>query len=184
MSEALEELKLQCESTIDFFRSELVKTKTGRASSGLLEGVQVDYYGAQTPLSQLGLINVAEARLLTVQVYDASVVESVEKAIHQADLGLNPSRDGNLIRVPIPPLTEERRKEIVKRLHKQGEEMKVTVRNHRRAAIDNLQKAKKDGEISEDDLNSLKKDVQVITDKYVAQVDELLQKKEAEVMEV
>ena len=180
----LEELKSQCESTIEFFRGELTKTKTGRASTGLLEGITVDYYGAPTPLVQLGLINVAEARLLTVQVYDAGAVDSVEKAIHQADLGLNPSREGNMIRVPIPPLTEERRKEIVKRLHKQGEEMKVTVRNHRRSAIDELQKQKKDGDISEDDLNSLKKEVQAITDTFVAQIDDLLTKKESEIMEV
>ncbi|MCB0331778.1 MAG: ribosome recycling factor, partial [Bdellovibrionales bacterium] len=163
-SDALDELTLQCESTIDFFRSELTKTKTGRASTGILEGVMVDYYGAPTPLMQLGLINVAEARLLTVQVYDAGAVESVEKGILQADLGLNPSREGSLIRIPIPALTEERRKEIVKRLHKQGEEMKVTIRNHRRAALDVLQKEKKDGEISEDEFNGLKKEVQSITD--------------------
>ena len=177
-------MKLQCESTIEFFRSELTKTKTGRASTGLLEGISVDYYGSQTPLVQLGLINVAEARLLTVQVYDAGAVESVEKAIHQADLGLNPAREGNVIRVPIPPLTEERRKEIVKRLHKQAEDMKVTIRNHRRSAIDQLQKEKKDGELSEDDLKGLKKEVQTITDTFTSQVDELASKKEEEILEV
>jgi len=183
-SEELDAFTQECERTIEHFRAELQKTKTGRASTGILEGVMVDYYGTQTPLNSLGLINVAEARLLTIQVYDTGAVDAVEKAIHQSGLGLNPSRDGSLIRVPIPALTEERRKEIVKRLNKQGEEMKITIRNHRRAVIDILSKQKKEGDISEDDLNTLKKEVQGITDKYTAQVDELLQKKENEVLEV
>ncbi|MGA1190690.1 MAG: ribosome recycling factor [Bdellovibrionota bacterium] len=183
-SEELSAFTHECEKTIEHFRAELQKTKTGRASVGILDGVMVDYYGTQTPLVSIGLVNVAEARLLTIQVYDASAVESVEKAIHQSGLGLNPSRDGSLIRVPIPALTEERRKEIVKRLNKQGEEMKITIRNHRRAVLEILQKQKKEGDISEDDLNSLKKDVQAITDAHTAQIDELLQKKEAEVLEV
>ncbi|MCI5065630.1 ribosome recycling factor [bacterium] len=181
---ALQELRSLCDGTIEFYRAELAKTKTGRASTGLVEGILVDYYGTKTPLSQLALISVAEARMLGVQVYDAGAVDAVEKAIHQADLGLNPSRDGNFIRIPIPALTEERRKEIVKRLHKQAEEMKVAIRGHRRTAIDQLQKEKKDGSLSEDDLNSLKKDVQAVTDSYVSQVDELLSKKEEEILEV
>ena len=183
-NEEVGKLEESAKSTVDFFKSQLQKTKTGRASTGILEGVQVDYYGTSTPLMQLGLIAVAEPRLITVQVYDAGAIESVEKAIMQANLGLNPARDGNTIRVPIPALTEERRKEIVKRLGKQGEEMKVTVRNHRRAAIDELTKQKKDGDISEDDLGSLKKVIQTVTDKYVAQIDELLKEKEKEILEV
>ncbi|MCB0321041.1 MAG: ribosome recycling factor [Bdellovibrionales bacterium] len=173
-----------CESTIQFFRSELGKAKTGRANSGILEGVMVDYYGSPTPLQSLGMVAVAEARMLTVQVYDISAVENVEKAIRQADLGLNPAREGGLIRVPIPALTEDRRKEIVKRLHKNAEEMKVAIRNHRRTTLDHLALLKKDGELSEDALNGLKKTVQTVTDKFVARIDEMLKAKEAEVMEV
>lgn len=180
----ISELNKHCASTIDFFRSELGKMKTGRASPGILEGIMVDYYGSPTPLIQLGMIGVAEARLLTIQVYDGNAVESVDKAIRQSDLGLNPSRDGNLIRIPIPALTEERRKEIVKRLHKQAEEMKVTIRNHRRETLDKLADQKKSGEVSEDQLNSFKKEVQTITDKYTLQIDELLKVKEKEVLEV
>ena len=180
----IDQLESESKSTIEFFRAELQKMKTGRASSGLVEGIQVDYYGTQTPLMQLGLIAVAESRLLTVQVYDQGAIESIEKAIQQAGLGLNPSRDGNTIRIPIPALNEERRKEIVKHLHKQGEEMKIAIRNHRRGAIDDLSKMKKEGEVSEDELSGYKKEIQAITDTYVGQVDKLLQEKEKEVLEV
>ena len=178
------ELESSCEDTIEYLRTELSRMRTGRAHTGLLETISVDYYGAQTPLQQLGLISAPEARMLTVQVYDASAVDSVEKAIQQSELQLNPSRDGNLLRIPIPALTEERRKDLVKGLHKSAEEGKVAIRNHRRDAIDKAKKMEKEKEISEDDLSRSKDEIQKITDKYVKMVDELLAEKEKEMMEV
>jgi len=179
-----ENLKKNCEDTIEYLTIELGKMRSGRASSGLLETINVDYYGSSVPLKQLGLINAPEPRLLTVQVFDQGAVESVEKAIQTSDLGLNPARDGNLIRIAIPALTEERRKDLVKTLHKNAEEAKVAIRNHRREAIDELKKQEKDKSISEDEFNRGKDDVQKVTDSYIAQVDELLQSKEKEMMEV
>ena len=184
MKAELEELQRNCKETLEYLRLELSRLRTGRAQASLLEGLTVEYYGAPVPLQQLGLVNAPEARLLTIQVYDASAVESVEKAIQQADLGLNPARDGNLIRVAIPALTEDRRKELVKKLHKIAEEGKVSIRNHRRDAIDALKALEKDKEISEDDLSKGKEEVQKITDKYTKDVDVLLKEKEGEMMEV
>ena len=178
------DVKSNCEQSIEHFKTELSRMRSGRASTGLLEGIMVDYYGAQTPLIQLGMINAPEPRLVTVQVYDASAVESVEKAIQQADLGLNPSRDGNLVRVSIPALTEERRKELIKKLHALAEEARVAVRSHRRSAIDELKKQEKDKEISEDDSRREQESIQKTIDGYISQVDKLLEEKEKEMMEV
>jgi len=177
-------LQENCKSTIEYLVIELGKMRGGRASASILETVTVDYYGSSVPLKQLGLINAPEPRLLTVQVFDQGAVESVEKAIQTSDLGLNPSRDGNLIRINIPALTEERRKDLVKSLNKSAEEAKVAIRNHRREAIDELKKEEKDKSISEDDLNRGKDEVQKVTDNFIAQVDQLLQEKEKEMMEV
>lgn len=184
MEDVLNELTSNCEDTVEYFRAELSKMKTGRASAQLLDSVNVDYYGSQTPLNQLGLVNAPEPRLITVQVYDAGAMDSIEKAIQQADLGLNPARDGNLIRIPIPPLTEERRKELIKVLHKNAEEIRVTIRNHRRDAIENLKKMEKEKELSEDQLAKGKDEVQKIVDERIAKVDSLLEKKEQEMLEV
>ncbi len=180
----LGDLSDKCKETLEYLQTELSRIRSGRANTALLEGVQVDYYGSTVPLQQLGLISAPEARLLTIQVYDAGAVDSIEKAIQQADLGLNASRDGSLIRVPIPALTEERRKEFVKKLHKIAEEGKVAVRNHRRDAIDTLKKQEKDKDISEDDLAKGKDEVQKVTDTYTQEVDKLLAEKEKEMMEV
>ncbi len=179
-----QDLKAKCEATVEHFQREMGRMRSGRASTRLLEGIQVDYYGSQTPLIQLGMINAPEARLLTVQVYDMGAVEAVEKARQQAELGLNPSRSGNLLRINIPALTEERRKELVKKLHKLAEESRVAVRNHRRESIDELKKAEKDKEISEDDFHRGQESIQKVTDTYVAQIDKLLADKEKEMMEV
>lgn len=184
MSDSYNELKNSCTKTIEHFKKDLARVRSGRASTGLLEGIQVDYYGAQTPLVQLGLLNVPEPRQVTIQVYDQGAVEAVEKAIIQSDLGLNPSRDGNLIRINIPALTEDRRKELVKKLHKLAEDTRISLRNHRREAIDLLKKKQKDKEISEDDLHRGQDEIQKITDEHTAEVDVLLQAKEKEVMEV
>lgn len=170
--------------TVEHFRKDLTRIRTGRATTSLLDGIMVDYYGSQTPLIQLGMVNAPEPRMLTIQVYDASAVDGIEKAIKQSDLGLNPSREGNLIRLNIPPLTEERRKEIVKRLHKDGEEAKVTIRNHRREAMDLLKGQLKDKKVSEDDAKRGQDEIQKITDRYIADIDTALGVKEKEVMEV
>lgn len=184
MNGVLTELKDKCTETIDYLKIELSRIRSGRANTGLLESVHVDYYGSSVPLQQLGLISAPEARLLTIQVYDAQALDSIEKAIQQADLGLNASRDGTLIRVPVPALTEERRKELVKKLHKIAEEGKIAVRNHRRDAIDTLKKLEKDKTLSEDDLARGKDEVQKVTDTFTQEVDKLLAEKEKDMMEV
>lgn len=174
----------KCDKSVDHFKGELAKVRSGRASSAILEDVQVDYYGAKTPLKQLALLNAPEARLITVQVYDASATEAVDKAIRSADLGFNPNREGNLLRISVPALTEERRKDIVKSLGRMAEDARVALRNLRRDEIDRLKKMEKEKEISEDDLRRGQDEVQKVTDKFTAKVDELLQAKEKEVMEV
>ena len=178
---ALEE---NSKKTIEHFKKELGRMRTGRATSSMLDGIVVEYYGSQVPLIQLGMVNTPEPRLITVQVYDAGAVEAIEKAIQAAGLGLNPSRDGNLIRLPIPALTEERRKDLIKKLHKQGEENKVVLRNHRREAIDELKKQEKDKQISTDDVRRGQEQIQKIVDKGIADIDVLLQAKEKEMMEI
>lgn len=178
------ELKDKCEKTVEQFKKELGKMRSGRASASLIEGLKVDYYGSPVPLQQLGSISVPEPRMLTVQVFDASAADGIEKAILQSDLGLNPSRDGNLIRITVPALTEERRKQVIKQLHKEAEDFRVTVRNHRREAIDLLKKQQKNKEISEDDLRKAQESVQKVTDQHVAEIDKLLEEKEKEMMEV
>jgi ribosome recycling factor len=184
MVQSAKELEQRCKGTIEHFKKELARTRSGRASTGLLEGIHVDYYGASTPLQSLGLINTPEPRLITIQVYDGGAVDAVEKAIKQSELGLNPAREGNLIRLSIPPLTEDRRKEIIKRLHKVAEENKVAIRGHRREAIDHLKKREKSKEISEDDVRKGQEEVQKVTDRFIAEVDTLLAQKEREMMEV
>lgn len=178
------DIEEKCKKTVEHFKKELQRLRTGRASTSLLEGLMVDYYGTQTPLMSLGLLNAPEPRLLTIQVYDAGAIDSIEKSIRQSDLGLNPSRDGNLIRISIPTLTEDRRKELVKKLHKMTEEEKVAVRNHRREAIDTLKKQEKDKAISADDLRRGQDEVQKITDRYTAEIDKATAAKEKEIMEV
>ncbi len=184
MSAQFQNLKAECEKTVQHFKRDLGRLRTGRANSSLLEGVMVDYYGTQTPLIQLGMINAPEPRLITVQVYDRGAVEAVEKAIQQADLGLNPSRDGSLIRIAIPSLTEDRRKELIKKLHKMAEDTKVSLRNHRRDELDALKKQEKDKQISSDDLRRSTEEVQKIIDKHSSEVDQILSAKEKEMMEV
>jgi ribosome recycling factor len=184
MNPKFKELEQSCKKSIEHFRHEMGRMRTGRANTALLESLPVEYYGTMTPLQQLGLINAPEPRLLTVQVYDTSAVESVDKAIRGSNLGLNPSREGNVLRVPVPTLTEERRKDLVKTLHKMAEEAKVAIRNHRRDVIEVEKKAKKDGKISEDELRRETDEVQKITDKFTSEVDQALTAKEKEMMEV
>ena len=184
MSEVTNKLTADCEKSIEHFKQELSRARTGRANSSLLESLVVDYYGSKTPLQQLALINAPEPRQLTVQVYDAGAVDAVEKAIQQSGQGLNPARDGNIIRVHIPALTEERRKEIVKGLGKTAEESRVAVRTHRRDANDQIKKMKEANQLTEDDVKREESEVQKITDKFVAEVDSLLAVKEKEILAV
>jgi len=158
--------------------------RTGRASISLLEPITVDAYGGQMPLSQVGTVGVPEARMLTVQVWDKSLVKAVEKAILESGLGLNPAVDGQLIRVPIPPLTEERRVELTKVAGKYAEEARVAVRNVRRHAMDELKKAEKDGDISQDEQHDFGRQVQDLTDENIKKIDDALESKESEIMQV
>lgn len=178
------EFEQKCKSSIEHYKNDLNKLRTGRAQSSMLDVVFVDYYGSSVQLKTLGMINTPEPRMITVQVFDGSAVEACEKAIKYADLGLNPQRDGNLIRIPIPSLTEDRRKELIKKLHKMGEDAKVVIRNLRRDTIDQLKKQQKNGEVSEDDSRKGQEQIQKITDKYIAEVDVHLAAKEKEMMEV
>jgi ribosome recycling factor len=158
--------------------------RTGRASPALVQKIMVDYYGTPTPLNQLATFSTPEPRLLVVQPYDKSAIGSIEKAIQSSDLGVTPSNDGNIIRLPFPPLTEERRKELIRVAHKRAEEGRVAVRNVRRHAHDELKKLQKEAAISEDDLRRAEKDLQKETDTFIHQIDELLAHKEQELKEV
>ena len=158
--------------------------RTGRASPALVERISIDYYGSPTPLNQLASINVPEPRLLVIQPYDKSTIGAIEKAILASDLGVTPSNDGNVIRLPFPQLTEERRKELIKVAHHRAEEGRVAVRNVRRHAKEELERLQKDGTISEDELHRAEKDLQRETDAHVAEIDELLARKEKELREI
>ncbi|MGH0940761.1 ribosome recycling factor [Bacillus mycoides] len=172
------------EKAVAAYSRELATVRAGRASSSVLDKVQVDYYGAPTPVVQLANITVPEARLLVIQPYDKTSIGDIEKAILKADLGLNPSNDGTVIRIAFPALTEERRRDLVKVVKKYAEEAKVAVRNVRRDSNDDLKKLEKTGDITEDDLRGYTEDIQKETDKYIAKVDEIAKNKEKEIMEV
>lgn len=158
--------------------------RTGRASGAILDKVSVEYYGSPTPLNQIASVSAPEAQMLVVSPYDKSALNAIEKAIRSADLGFNPSNDGVVIRVPFPPLTEERRKELVKLCKHYAEESRVAVRNIRRDANDQFKRQEKEHEISQDDLHRLEAEIQKTTDAHIAEIDEMLKRKEAEIMEV
>ncbi len=170
--------------SIESFRKELGKVRTGRASFSLLDGIKVDYYGTPTPLQQVGTLSVPESRLITVTPWDAKMVGPIEKAIQASGLGLNPVSDGKIVRIPIPPLTEERRKELVKVVRKMSEEARVAVRNVRREAIEKLKELEKKKTISEDQMKRGQEQVQKETDASIRKIDEILKSKEQEIMEV
>jgi ribosome recycling factor len=172
------------EKAIEDFKHKLTTVRTGRASISLLDGVTVEYYGTPTPLNQVATINAPEGSLLTVQPFDPSLVNDIDKAIRSSDLGLNPSNDGKLVRVPIPPLTEERRKQMVKVTHDMAEDHRTAVRNVRRDANDKLKKSLKDKIISEDEEKRSLDEVQKLTDQAIAKIGELLTHKETEIMKV
>lgn len=169
--------------TISALKNELKRVRTGRASLSLLDGIRCDYYGTPTPLNQMATLAVPESRLISIQPWDTSVIKEIEKAILKSDLGLTPSNDGKIVRIAIPPLTEERRKELVKIVHKICEEHKVAIRNIRRDSNDVLKDFKKEGDISEDEAFKAQDQVQKITDEFIEQIDEIYTKKEKEIIE-
>lgn len=169
---------------VDHIAAEFVKIRTGKASIGLLEGIKVDYYGTLTPLNQVGNISTPDYHTIVIQPWDKTIISVIEKSILNSNLGLNPTNDGSVIRIPIPPLNEERRKELVKLVKKMAEEGKVAVRNIRRDEIEKLKKTEKEEHISEDDRKSGEHEIQKLTDKYIKEVEEVLSKKEKEIMEV
>ncbi len=178
------EMKTHMEKTADDLRKEYQRVRTGRASTSLLDEVVVDYYGTPSSLSQVATLAVPEPRTITITPWESKMIGPIEKAILNANLGLTPGNDGKLVRLSLPPLTEERRKEIVKGLKKMDEEHKIAIRNIRRKAIDDLKKLEKDKNITEDDLKKAEKEVQQVTDTQIAKLDEILSHKEKEVMEV
>lgn len=182
------ELKKTAESkmqkTLDALKNDLLKIRTGRAHTGLLDHVQVDYYGSPVPINQVANITLVDSRTIGVQPWEKNMVQKIERAIRDSDLGLNPASQGDLIRVPMPALTEERRKEMIKVVKHEGEGAKVAIRNLRRDANTHLKDALKKGEIPEDDERRTQDEVQKLTDKYIAEVDKMLAAKEAELMQI
>lgn len=183
IQETYEETKDRMGKSISALKNELKRIRTGRASTALLDGIKADYYGTSTALNQMATISVPESRLITIQPWDASAIKEIEKAIQKSDLGLTPSNDGKLIRIAIPPLSEERRKELVKVVHKTCEEYKVAVRNVRRDSNELIKGFKKDGDISEDDAFKAQDQVQKITDGYIQQIEGIFKDKEKEILE-
>ncbi len=184
MDEVLQETKDRMAKSEKAFEKEMAKVRTGRASQAVLDGVVVDYYGTQTPLTQMATVSIPESRLITIKPWDVSVINDVEKAILKANIGLTPSNDGKLIRISIPPLTEERRKEIVKSVSKTCEDYKVAIRNIRRDSNEMLKELQKESEISEDDNFKGQKLVQDSTDTFIKRLDEIFENKEKEILEV
>ena len=178
-----QETKDRMNKTITALKNELKRVRTGRASISLLDGIRADYYGNPTPLNQMASLSVPESRLIVIQPWDVSALKDLEKAILKSDLGLTPANDGKIIRISIPPLTEERRKELVKVVHKMSEEHKVAIRNIRRDSNELIKGFKKDGDVSEDEAFKAQDQVQKITDDYIGRIDEIFKEKEKEILE-
>jgi ribosome recycling factor len=184
LNDVIEMARKEMEKAVEAFRHELSRVRTGRASTALVEHLQVNYYGAKTPLRQLAGIAAPEPRLLVITPYDKSAAHEIEKAIQTSDLGLTPMNDGKVIRIPIPELTEERRKELVRHVRKMAEEYRVGVRNHRRDANDMLKELHKDKQVTDDDLRAGETRIQQFTTDFIGKVDQVLAAKETEIMEV
>lgn len=178
------EIESKMEKRIDSYHSELKTIRAGRASASVLDKVAIEYYGTMTPIAQVGAVSSPEPRLLVIQPWDVSVLSEIEKAISKSDIGISPQNDGKVIRLSFPPLTEERRKELVKIVRKYSEEAKVQVRSVRRDALEMFKEQKKNSEITEDDLKGIEKDIQNLTDKYIKEVDNISEAKEKEILEV
>lgn len=184
IDEALFDAEEKMEKAVAVARDDLATIRTGRANPSMFARIVIDYYGSTTPITQLCSINVPEARLVVIKPYEASQLGAVETAIRNSDLGLNPSNDGSLIRVSVPQLTEERRRELVKQAKSKGEDAKVSVRNIRRKAMEELHRIRKDGDAGEDEVGRAEKDLDKSTQQYVSQIDELVKHKEGELLEV
>ena len=184
IEELLQDARERMDKSVEAIRAEMASVRTGRASPALLDRISVDYYGAQTPLKQLATISAPEPRLLSVQPYDRSSIKSIEKAILESDIGLTPNNDGQLIRLAIPELTEERRRQLVKVVHGICEEGRVAVRNIRRDVMHDLRELKSEGEVGSDDEHRAEVELQKLTDEKVAELDALMKNKEAEILEV
>lgn len=182
--DVIKETKEKMEKSLEHYRNELKTVRTGRASVAMFEHIKVDYYGTPTPLNQVGTLSAPEPRLITIQPWEPSLIPAIEKAIMTSNMGFNPSNDGVMIRIPVPPLTEERRREIVKLIKKMAEEAKVIVRNIRRDANEVIKKLEKEKEISEDEAKRLTGKVQELTDEFIKEIDEVTAKKEKDVMEI
>lgn len=180
----LQKVSERMEGAIEHLRREFAAVRTGRASLALLDHIMVAYYGTPTPLKQVANLAVPESRLITIQPWDPSIIRDIEKAMTASDLGLTPSNDGKIIRLPIPPLSEERRKELVKLSKKYGEETKIQIRGFRREGNEELKRRQKEGELTEDELRRAENENQKLTDKFVHKVDEVLKKKEEEILEI
>lgn len=184
MEETLNEIERKMDKAIDVLKSEFQKVRTGRANPAILDNIQVDYYGTPTPLNQIGNISVPDPQLIVITPWEKKILGDVEKAIQKSNLGLTPQNDGNIIRLPIPPLTEERRKDLVKQIKKLGENAKIPIRNVRREGNDTLKKKEKNKEISQDEQKQVMAKIQTITDDHIKIVDDLMIEKEKELMEV
>lgn len=188
MAQSLDQIRKDAEQrmakSLEALKTELAKIRTGRANAALLDHIRVEYYGAKTPLNQLASISVADARTLTVTPYDKSATSAIEKAIRESDLGLNPAAAGQVLRVPLPPLTEERRRDMAKHVHKEGENAKIAVRNVRRDSNQSLKELLKKKEISEDDDKRAEDQVQKMTDRFIGEIDKLVAAKEQEILQV
>jgi len=184
IDETLFDAEEKMEKAVSVAKDDLASVRTGRATPAMFSRVAVDYNGAMTPLNQLASINIPEARMVIIKPYDASALKSIEKTIRDSDLGLNPSNDGQLIRIVVPQLSEERRREMVKLAHGKGEDARVTIRSVRRKAMEELHRISRDGDAGEDEVRRAEKELQQTTDRYVHQVDDLVQHKETELLEV
>ena len=178
------EIESKMEKRINGYSGELKTIRAGRANASVLDKVAIDYYGTMTPVNQVGSISSPDPRQLVIQPWDATALKEIEKAIIASEIGITPQNDGKVIRLNFPPLTEERRKELVKTVKKYTEEAKVQIRNVRRDALDDYKKKKKDGEVTEDDLKEIEKDIQKLTDKYIKEIDDICAAKEKEILEV
>lgn len=183
MQQTLQMLDQHLAKTLEALERDLTRVRTGRANTALLDGIRVDYYGTATPLSQVAAINVADSKLLVIKPWEKRLLPSIEKAIRDAGLGMNPTSDAEIVRLAVPPLTQERRKELSKQVRRLGEDAKVVIRNQRRDSREIIEKAKKDGVLPEDEMEQLLKKVQLAIDKATTKVDEVIQKKEAEILE-
>lgn len=183
-NELIKDARHKMDKTVEAFRNEIAKIRTGKATTALLDGIKVDYYGTMSPLNQVGNVTILDAHTISITPWDKSMVQAIDKAILASGLGLNPLSDGTNLKIPIPPLTEERRKDMVKLVKKFGEESKVALRNVRRDANEHLKKQEKDKKMTEDELKEAEKETQKLTDEHIVKIDEIIKHKEKEIMEV